>query len=70
MKDFALLNEETDRKCEVTGGYNTNARWDKGNLFREIQDLRFQGQDVDQSFNLVKQASSRWDYSLIGLNIS
>ena len=27
MKDFALLNEGTDRKCEVTGGYNTNARY-------------------------------------------
>ena len=26
VKDFALLNEKSDRKCEVTGGYNTNAR--------------------------------------------
>ena len=36
VKDFALLNEESDRKCEVTGGYNTNARWDRGHMLRNV----------------------------------
>ena len=37
VKDFFLLKGESDRKCQLTGGYTTNARWDKGDLFRKIQ---------------------------------
>ena len=26
VNDIALLNEESERRCELTGGYTTNAR--------------------------------------------
>ena len=38
VKDFFLLKGESDRKCELTGGYNTNARWDKGDALKEKQE--------------------------------
>ena len=35
VKDFFLLKGESDRKCQLTGGYTTNARWDKGDARKE-----------------------------------
>ena len=30
VKEFFKLKGESGRKCQLTGGYTTNERWDKG----------------------------------------
>jgi hypothetical protein len=37
VKDFFLLKGDSERKCELTGGYNTNARWVRGDARKEKQ---------------------------------
>ena len=34
VNDFFNLKGESDRKCELSGGYNTNGRWDKGDKLK------------------------------------
>ena len=38
VRDFFQLKGDSERKCELTGGYNTNGRWNKRDALKEKQE--------------------------------
>ena len=77
VSNFQALNveqsEKSENKCELTGGYSTNARWDKGNLLkdkrvREIT-IRLSG-NTEMPYNRMILACSKYDEILNRVEVS